>query len=663
MVNEIHKLASVKNSHLHVVFSIVATASLFLVVFVLWKEATADWRAVQEEYTRWTSLRTQLPGGEPVKPGIRQVYLPKLDRTDRCQSCHLGVEDAAKAAPEPFSLHPGDFLENHPPERFGCTVCHGGQGIATTYRAAAHTPIAHWEEPMLPRGLIEANCGQCHLGVQLNGAPWLSEGRGLLESEGCAACHEIPGVIRNQDFAPSLDGIGTKVNLPWLKSWLADPESYLDYPRMPKFRLNEEQIEALVAFLWKHTSSPAPSAEAFTLENGDYDRGLARFRESRCVSCHSVEGRGGRTAPELSRVADKIRPDWLYGFIRNPHSYYPHTQMLQYNFSDQDVLDIVAYLTEEFTENGLENEPEPPTAPDPSLEEQGEALYAKMGCRGCHEIGDVPFEGKIGPDLSHVSSADIETVDFPDTSDASRTVPNWLFLKVRAPGAVGQDPKMPSFGFPDRKAAALTVALMSLREKTVPHEMVIQEPPTRVFNPQGEFGRIFKKYRCLTCHQVFGYGGTLSTAPLEAEGSKVNRNWLFEYLRVPYAIRPTVEERMPRFRMSESEARVLAQYISSVLVDDSIIELGSEELSDEQASRGKELFQEKGCRGCHIVGNTGGYVGPQLNNTGERLKPGWIVSWLMAPLYYKPNTVHPDYGFSFEEAKTLAAYLGTMKEQ
>jgi cytochrome c2 len=470
-------------------------------------------------------------------------------------------------------------------------------------------------------------------------------------------------VLRDQDFGPSLDGIGTKVNLPWLRAWLADPESYLDYPRMPKFRLNDEQIEAVAAFLWKHTWSPMSFPEGLDLEAGDYDRGLARFRESRCISCHSVEGKGGGTALELGRVADKIRPDWLYGFIRNPHSYYPHTQMLQYNFNDQDVLDIVAYMMEEFTEGEPEEENGSLAASDPSLEEKGEVLFAKLGCRGCHEIGDVPFQGKIGPDLSHVGSADMETVDFPDTSTASRTVPNWVFLKLKTPGAAGLDPKMPSFSFSDREAAALTVALMSLRKETIPEDMVIQEPPARVFNPQGEFGRIFKKYRCLSCHEVFGYGGTLSTAPLEMEGSRVLEDWLYEYMQVPYAIRPTVEERMPRFRMSDREARVLAEYFNSVLVDDSVLTLSGEELTEAEALLGVELFQKKGCRGCHIVGNTGGYVGPHLNNTGGRLKPGWLVTWLMMPLEYKPETIHPDYSFSFEEAKAIAAYLGTLKEQ
>jgi len=40
----------------------------------------------------------------------------------------------------PFKSHPGDFLKNHAPEKFGCVTCHGGQGIATTFIGAAHTP-------------------------------------------------------------------------------------------------------------------------------------------------------------------------------------------------------------------------------------------------------------------------------------------------------------------------------------------------------------------------------------------------------------------------------------------------------------------------------------------------------------------------------------------
>ncbi len=47
--------------------------------------------------------------------GIFQVDLPDFNRSDRCISCHHGLEDPAmKQMPQPHKIHPGDFLKDHP---------------------------------------------------------------------------------------------------------------------------------------------------------------------------------------------------------------------------------------------------------------------------------------------------------------------------------------------------------------------------------------------------------------------------------------------------------------------------------------------------------------------------------------------------------------------
>ena len=72
------------------------------------------------------------------------------------------------------------------------------------------------------------------------------------------------------------------------------------------------------------------------------------------------------------------------------------------------------------------------------------------------------------------------------------------------------------------------------------------------------------------------------------------------------------------------------------------------------------MFQTLGCRGCHIVGRTGGFVGPDLSDSGRCLKPGWIDAWLSDPDRWKPGTLQPNYGLKPEEARALTAYLMTL---
>ena len=79
---------------------------------------------------------------------VRQILLPELNRVDRCTTCHLAVEDPSYGGyPQPLAYHP--LHEQHPFEKFGCTICHRGQGRATTI-ADAHGNVPHWDQPMLP---------------------------------------------------------------------------------------------------------------------------------------------------------------------------------------------------------------------------------------------------------------------------------------------------------------------------------------------------------------------------------------------------------------------------------------------------------------------------------------------------------------------------------
>ena len=134
--------------------------------------------------------------------------------------------------PQPFSSHPRLDLfvgstSPHKQAEFGCTICHEGQGSATDFRWAAHTPndprqrdkwrhdygwvnnhyamlgITHlWEFPMLPDRFAESSCLKCHHQVMELApserfpdppAPKLMQGYELITTYGCFGCHEING--------------------------------------------------------------------------------------------------------------------------------------------------------------------------------------------------------------------------------------------------------------------------------------------------------------------------------------------------------------------------------------------------------------------------------------------------------------------------------------
>jgi mono/diheme cytochrome c family protein len=196
----------------------------------------------------------------------------------------------------------------------------------------------------------------------------------------------------------------------------------------------------------------------------------------------------------------------------------------------------------------------------------------------------------------------------------------------------------------------------------MPEARTTHDPLRPPYEPQGEFGALVRRYRCLSCHTIAGTGhlmpatgGPLSTVALDRIGSQLRREYIEAYVQKPIAVRVGLQERMPHLNIAPEEARVLASYLSTVMRDDALE--GVVPTSAATVSRGKRLFDEHGCVSCHIVGDKGGFVGPELNGSGRRLKPGWTVAWLMQPQRWKPGTLEPDYGLERGEAEALAAYV------
>ncbi len=229
--------------------------ALALMLGAIWQASSPAWKKYQRDFHR---LEAE---GEPnaaaksavisTPPAIRQVMLPGLQRVDRCATCHLGAEDPTmKNAPRPFTFHPN--LAPHLPAKFGCTICHGGQGLATD-QANAHGQVAFWQEPLLPRDYIRASCGRCHKEGDVPGVPELAEGHRLFESHGCRGCHKLNGV--GNTIGPDLTEEGAVRRQPqWLERHFLDPNTVSPSSPMPNFHFTKEQARALTFYMLSLTS-------------------------------------------------------------------------------------------------------------------------------------------------------------------------------------------------------------------------------------------------------------------------------------------------------------------------------------------------------------------------------------------------------------------------
>jgi mono/diheme cytochrome c family protein len=376
-----------------------------LVAFGYYKDEDREWKDYQHKFVqeeiRRASTAQQRALAERMPVQIRQILLPDLNRVDRCTTCHLAVDDPSYGGyPQPLAYHP--LHEQHPVERFGCTVCHRGQGRATT-AADAHGNVPHWDEPMLPLRYIQASCGKCHETADNPGAPELARGQQVFEDSGCRGCHklgDVGGVI-----GPELDKIGTRRSPEWLKNHFLAPATVTAGSAMPPQKFSEPDLEAVTLFMLSQTGETAPGYYASMKVIPSAREGQRLFQQKGCIGCHAVAGKGGTVGPALDDVGLRRSPEWMVQHFREPQAVSPGTVMPQFSFTEGEaraLTEFLLHLREQKVESNL------PSLMSPV--ERGREVFRKYGCAGCHGIdakGGVPNPNaktaELVPDLIRVA--------------------------------------------------------------------------------------------------------------------------------------------------------------------------------------------------------------------------------------------------------------------
>jgi len=302
-------------------FGVVSVGLLLALAITPAKEHFSQWHGYQRRYLRLIRDRGDAMSlRRRFQPGIHQIWLPELGVVDRCTTCHLGLNEASLADVnrQPFRKHPAI---PHSLDGFGCVICHGGQGAATTVAEAHHSERAG-EEPILPARYIESGCGQCHQNA-LPGTPQLNLGRRILTRYGCIHCHAITlpdgAKVVATDHPPSLAHIADKTTREWIYTWLKDPLAYAASTTMPNYKLGDADASDISAYLMSSSTPQAGdtvTAGTKSAAQTDPAAGPSLYGESFCSSCHAVQNAagnlvGGDVGPELTRIGNKVKPEWL----------------------------------------------------------------------------------------------------------------------------------------------------------------------------------------------------------------------------------------------------------------------------------------------------------------------------------------------------------------
>jgi cytochrome c2 len=359
---------------------------------------------------------------------------------------------------------------------------------------------------------------------------------------------------------PSLKEARVKLKKEWIPVWLKDPHQWREGTKMPTFRLDDNEIRAIAAFVWQS----GVKADLPQQKTGDPARGKEAFETRGCMACHSMgEGtarQGGTFAANLSREGEKANYDYLVRWVHNPrqrsapyctfekkdltaedyqrkglpyvfdldHTKCPNdghelqvqqmTPMPSLRLTEDEARDIASYLMTRKHDNATYANTD--YMDDPSLKNQGLALVRNYGCAGCHEVAGLEEEQRIGTELTKEGSKPIERLDFAllghkAQADGWYTHKGFFEHKLENPAVYDEGKekakqdrlKMPNFNLSKPEIDAVTTFLEGSVDASVPARYFYTPTDQRQDIIDGWW--VVRKYNCMGCHKV--HVGQLTT--------------------------------------------------------------------------------------------------------------------------------------------------------
>ncbi len=376
------------------------------------------------------------------------------------------------------------------------------------------------------------------------------------------------------------------------------------------------------------TSARGQEEEGFLPENPLEGRAL--FVEKLCVKCHSIQGIGGRTGPDLGEI-------WLGGFADIASNLWNHFPRMRESFqekrlewpkvSEEESRKLISFL---YFLNYFDKVSSP---------EIGERLFHEKNCIRCHSVGGKG--GNIGPKLDPFQAS----FGAPYITAALwNSGPEMLRTMTKE--------KVPRPAFRERDVMDI---LAFIRSKGL-HDRVERK---RLPVPNPVSGRdLFEEKRCSQCHSIRGEGGKiapdLATRGLKGSLSRIlGHMWNHGSKMWPRMKKEGIE--FPVF--TPEEMSDLTAYLYFL------------EFNDFPGSRtaGKSVFTGKKCSRCHIPKIPGEKtIGPNLADAGLT-DPFNILAemWNHAPAIEK-RMIKEDIRWPLlksEEIRDLIEYIISLDEE
>jgi len=321
-----------------------------------------DWRTVVRDFPGIDFLAPTFKIEKVVLADLHEdLNFETVPRIDRCKTCHINIDNPdartvgfqSKEWGSVYANHPRLDLfvgssSPHPYESFGCTTCHYGDGHSTDFITAAHTPedeeeakrwkkkygwseLHHQDYPMLQRKYVTSSCMKCHPSEhKLEGGGSYNLGYEIVKTYGCYGCHRMKIFEGFEKVGPSLAHVSDKLDIGFLYKWIRNPHGFRSSTRMPQFfdltnskgrmgvlrgdtnEIHEldfdvrNGVETLAIATYLHETSDRRSDIQKLTVKGDTARKRNTFRQSGCLSCHSVKQKSMAAPGESGAAHDSV---------------------------------------------------------------------------------------------------------------------------------------------------------------------------------------------------------------------------------------------------------------------------------------------------------------------------------------------------------------------
>jgi hypothetical protein len=515
-----------------------------------------------------------------------------------------------------------------------------------------------WSAPSLPREPVPATVFVCDPDQKLlQEQQFVRRGRELLADFRCAQCHKpespwpstaMPELAAR---APSLNGVGGRLNQEWVAHWLLDPKAIRPDATMPRILTGKDaagqaaDIAAYLATLKAGPDHPPSSLQPGAVNTNLVASGGKLFNDLGCLGCHRLPGELTMTNDlrvSLAHVAAKWRSDTLPEFLAAPARHFPWTRMPDFKLSADEAAALAAFVLDRADSGSLPatgKASEPALPGDPG---RGAKLVATLGCLGCHVIDGMT-------DQSQASTlASLATADWDH-------------------GCMAEDTKhqgrSPDLGWTGQQRAALRAFLrpnlLPSLQRDVPAEFAQRQ---------------YTALRCQACHprdnetDLWTQLAAMMEKPKSANeeddvtgtrtvhvgrplltyaGEKLYAGWMKRFLEgsLPYKPRAELRAKMPAFAAYASGlAEGLAQQHGYPA------ESAPPRSFDPQlATVGHRLIgtvEGFSCISCHDVGTQKALAGKDTATVNfayiaDRLRPGYYWRYVQDPTRLVPGTMMP----------------------